>query len=197
MKTFINISAYIFAVSLILSNCGTQENELINGTTIENQLDYGEFNPDAPIEAKILGQFAGLWEAEQTVRKQDGSWSDQKKSSLWKWYYILDGHAVQDDWITVDSLNQKQVAGTNIRIYNAEEKLWYMSWIDRANRKLATFTAINDGDIVIMDGTNAKGRRVRNTFYNIKPNEFDWKQEWTFDEGNSWVEVVNIHSEKK
>jgi len=191
-----NIYLLIIVASIIFLSCRTQEDDSKNRTAAVNKFDFGQLNPDAPIETQLLGQFAGLWAARQSIRQQDGSWSDQKKSSLWRWYYILDGHAVQDDWITMDSLNQQQVVGTNIRIYNADENRWYMSWIDKTNRKLATFTAINDGDKVIMDGTNAKGRRVRNTFYNIKPNEFDWKQEWTFDEGNSWVEVTKIHCEK-
>jgi hypothetical protein len=44
-----------------------------------------------------------------------------------------------------------------------------------------------------MDGTNASGRHIKNTFFNISENEFNWKQEWTFDDGKSWVEVTKIH----
>ena len=61
------------------------------------------------------------------------------------------------------------------------------------NRRLATFTALNENGAVIMDGTNASGRHIKNTFFNISENEFDWKQVWTFDDGKSWVEVTKIH----
>jgi len=149
-----------------------------------------KLNPEAPVETKILGQLAGMWEAEQSFINNDGSWKDEKKHSVWKWYYILDGHAIQDDWITVDSLNNQTIVGTNIRIYNTEENEWHMAWIDKTNRRVAAFTAVNDNGNVIMEGTNAKGRQVRNTFFNITENEFDWKQEWILMrvKAGSWLQ---------
>ncbi|MCG6914063.1 hypothetical protein LJE86_09120, partial [bacterium BMS3Abin03] len=102
-----------------------------------------------------------------------------------------------DDWISIDSLNRRKAVGTNIRIYNSEDKLWYMAWIDKTHRRLATFTATNESGNIVMDGTNSNGRHIHNTFYNIKQDTFDWKQEWTFDEGKSWVEVARIHCVRK
>lgn len=90
-----------------------------------------------------------------------------------------------------------QPVGTNIRIYNAEEKQWHMAWIDKNNRRLATFTAVYEDGKIIMSGRNAQGRQIRNTFYNITSNEFDWQQEWTFDEGKTWVAVSKIHCTRK
>jgi hypothetical protein len=152
-----------------------------------------KLNSNAPWETEFLGKLKGTWNAEQSFVNREGTWGDRKVKAVWKFYYILDGHAIQDDWITIDSLNNKTVSGTNIRIYNAEEKQWYMAWIDKTNRRLATFTAVNDKGSVIMDGTNAKGRHIKNTFFNMTDSEFDWKQEWTFDEGKTWIEVTKIH----
>jgi hypothetical protein len=149
-------------------------------------------NPDAPAETELFGQLVGIWDAEQISMNKDGTWGDPKHS-IWKWYYILDGHAIQDNWITIDSFRNEATVGTNIRIYNFEENRWYMAWIDKTNRTLATFTATNQDGMVIMDGTNAKGRHIRNTFFNISNNEFDWKQEWTFDESKTWIVVTKIH----
>ncbi len=151
-----------------------------------------KLNPDAPSETELLGQLIGTWDAEQTILNSDGTWGEPKNSK-WKWYYILDGHAIQDDWITLDSLNNESIVGTNIRIFNPDENKWYMAWIDKTNRRLATFTALNENGIVKMNGTNAKGRHIKNTFYNFSESEFDWQQEWTFDEGKSWVIVTKIH----
>ena len=121
MKKLYNIQLLIIVLPIILFSCATQDKESNNGAISENPFDFGELNRDAPIETKILGQFVGIWEAEHSIRKQDGSWSDNKTKSFWKWYYILNGHAIQDDWITIDSLGKQQVVGTNIRIYNIEE----------------------------------------------------------------------------
>jgi hypothetical protein len=157
----------------------------------------GRLNPAAPPETEQLGRLVGIWDAEQIKRNRDGSWSDEKSHAEWRWYYILDGHAVQDDWlgveITEDSRKVLNFIGTNIRIYNPEEEQWHMAWIDKTNRRLAGFTAIYNENRVIMTGTNAQGRLVRTTFYHITPDSFNWKQEWTFDDGKSWLEVAKIH----
>jgi len=186
----IKLSLFVFLLILIssLNACNIEQKKSDANKRLETKL-----NPDAPDETESLGQLVGTWDIDQSIINSDGTWGDRKVKAKWKWYYILYGHAIQDDWITFDSLDNEIVTGTNIRIYNSEEKQWYMAWIDKANRRLATFTAVNDNGKVIMDGTNAKGRHIKNTFFNISKNEFDWKQEWTLDEGKTWIVVTKIH----
>ena len=187
MKTLIiDLMSVLFVLTfLFITACNPkQENSSSENTKL---------NPDAPPETAVLGQLVGTWDIDQLIINKDGTWGGRKRHAIWKWYYILDGHAIQDDWILVDSLNNQHVAGTNIRIYNPEEKQWYMAWIDKTVRRLATFTATNDSGTVVMDGHNAKGQRIKNIFYNIKKNEFDWRQDWTFDDGKSWITVTKIH----
>ena len=187
MKTLIRdlMSVFFVLIIIFLTACNSKREN--NSTEIIKQ------NPDAPPETAVLGQLVGTWDIDQLIINKDGNWGERKRHAIWKWYYILDGHAIQDDWILVDSLNNQHVAGTNIRIYNPEEKQWYMAWIDKTVRRLATFTATNDSGTVVMDGHNAKGQRIKNIFYNIKKNEFDWRQDWTFDDGKSWITVTKIH----
>ncbi|MCB0289711.1 MAG: hypothetical protein KDH97_05580 [Calditrichaeota bacterium] len=158
----------------------------------------GEAGLGAPADTVSSGPIApfdrllGTWEVTQSILNQDGSWSVKPQKYRWKFYPILEGEAVQDDWIVVDSTGQETVAGTNIRIFNPEENQWHMAWIDKTVRRTAVFTAKNEDGKVLMEGTNAKGRHIRNTFYNISENSFEWQQEWTFDEGQSWVAVARI-----
>lgn len=183
---------------LFFNSCNTTKESSENKEGNINQFKVGKLSPDAPPETKLMGQLAGAWNAEQTIIGKDGTWSSGRKSKgIWRWYYILDGQAIQDDWISIDSLNRKKAVGTNIRIYNPDDKLWYMAWIDKTHRRLATFTATNDSGNVVMDGTNSNGRHIHNIFYNIKPDTFDWKQEWTFDEGKNWVAVAKIHCTRR
>lgn len=163
----------------------------------QEKFDPGKLNPEAPQETEQFGQLAGIWDAQQTIRNRDGSWSDKTTKAEWRWYYILDGQAIQDDWFSADSANNLQWVGTNIRIYNPDEKQWYMAWIDKTNRKLATFISTYEDGIMTMDGTNAKGRHIKNIFSNLSKESFDWVQQWTFDEGKTWVEVTKIHCTKK
>lgn len=160
-----------------------------------------QIHPDAPRETLTLARLFGIWDAFQVKRNRDGGWSADTTHAEWHWYPILDGHAVQDDWISLGpdtgSTESRQVVGTNIRIYNAEEKQWHMAWIDKTNRRLAIFTATHDGDMIVMNGNNANGRKVRNTFFDISGLSFRWKQEWTFDQGETWVEVARIACRRK
>jgi len=195
---WINLFIVFLAVSLLFFISCNKSGDLSDKEK-ENEDDFqiGKLNPEAPPETKLMGQLAGSWDAEQTIIGKDGTWNGRKSKAIWRWYYILDGHAIQDDWISIDSLNRKKAVGTNIRIYNPDDKLWYMAWIDKTHRRLATFTATNESGNIVMDGTNSNGRHIHNTFYNIKQDTFDWKQEWTFDEGKSWVEVARIHCTRK
>jgi hypothetical protein len=166
------------------------------GATISTS-DRQTLNPDAPPETEALGQLAGRWAVRMEIRDGQGKWHVQDTHREWHWYYILDGHAIQDDLVTIEKAdrNDPQITvGTNIRIYNEEEQLWHMAWIHSGRQRLATFTATNQDDRVVMQGMNDQGREVRNTFFDIRPDSFEWEQRWTFDAGESWVAVARIHA---
>lgn len=154
-------------------------------------------NPNAPPETAQLAPLVGTWEAVRFIRRRDGSWSSPVKA-LWQWYYILDGHAIQDDWgLLDDSTGALQTIGTNLRIYNPTKKHWEMTWIDKSARSVLFFKATEVDGKVIMNGKNAKGQQVRNTFSDITPASFLWQQEWTMDGGNSWFVVVKIECRRR
>jgi hypothetical protein len=89
------------------------------------------------------------------------------------------------------------VVGTNLRIYNSDEEQWHMAWIDTTNRRVATFTATQEGGKIVMTGRNGSGRQVRNTFSNITPQTFDWTQEWTADQGATWFAVAKARCRRQ
>lgn len=145
----------------------------------------------------VMNSLVGEWDAEILSRNRDGSWPEETTRAIWRWCEILDGEALQDDWIKVvegDPGKEPtlQTSGTNIRIHNAEEKLWHMARIDRNFRRLATFTATDQDGTVVMTGHNAQGRMVRITFSRITETTFDWQQEWTMDDGATWFPVASI-----
>lgn len=194
---------FLFGILWLIA-CNKQDQQSRSRTRkvfAEQTFASGSLNPMAPGETEQLGQLVGIWEATKTIRNRDGTWSKQGTKAEWRWYYILYGHAIQDDWLELSRSNDgteiRELVGTNFRIYNPDEKQWHMAWIDKNNRRLATFTAVNEDDKIIMTGHNARGQPVKNTFLNITRDAFDWKQEWTFDRENSWVEVARIHCERK
>ena len=149
---------------------------------------------------KLLDQLIGTWSTKGISRsKTDGQWKKDTTIATWIWYKILQDKAIQDDWYantTPDKLDEAASMGTNIRIFNEEENKWYMGWIDTFNYKLLSFTATETENTLTMEGHDAQGRPIRNVFSNITENSFDWVQQWTFDEGKSWVDVAKIWVER-
>lgn len=150
---------------------------------------------DSIKESSLLNKLMGTWVAKGTNRNKDGSWKTDTTTSTWIWYRILQDKAIQDDWYrntTPDKLEGAKSMGTNIRIYNDKDKKWYMAWIDTYNYKLQTFTATEENGKLTMEGKNVQGRPVRNVFFNATDNSFDWIQQWTFDDGKTWIDVAKI-----
>jgi hypothetical protein len=113
-------------------------------------------NPEAPPELPQLDRLVGIWEATQQVRNRNGSWSKKKTNADLIWYYVLNGHAIQDDWISpaLDKTESgsSRIYGNNIRIYNPAKQQWEMAWIDMKSRKVANFTAVEEDNKIIMSG---------------------------------------------
>ena len=125
--------------------------------------------PDNPKDQKLLDKLIGTWSAKSINRNRtEGNTPANSK------------------------LDEATSMGTNIRIYNEKEQKWYMGWIDTFNYKLLSFTATEKDGKLTMEGHDAQGRPIRNVFFNVTENSFDWAQQWTFDEGKTWVDVAKI-----
>lgn len=139
--------------------------------------------------------FIGTWECRGITKDRDGSWKTDTSHATWVWFELFDGNGIQDIYYAGVKPNQIDTAGkggTNIRIYNEEEDLWYMAWFSTGFKKIEVFTAAGYPDKIVMEGTNAQGRSVRNIFSDISEKRFTWAQYWTFDQGKTWVDVAKI-----
>jgi hypothetical protein len=161
--------------------------------------DAGVLHPGAPPETAQFEQLVGEWEARQVSRRGDGSWSEDTTTASWIWRYTPNGHAIQDDWIvpTVSDSGSARFRGMNIRIYDPEEQIWHIAWVDNRGRKVSVFTARGDSTRIVMTGVDARGRPSHNIFSEITPTSFLWTKEWTFDEGKSQVVVSLIRCVRK
>ena len=155
-------------------------------------------NADAPTETQSLGRLVGKWSVKGESLDQNGNWNSRDQYNEWHWYYILNGHAVQDDWITVvkasDGSDSTVTYGTNIRIYNSDTEEWHMAWIHQDGRTLKTFTAVNETNKIVMNGFAPNGVKQRNTFFDITGNNFEWIQEWAIGGEGAWVTVAKLHA---
>lgn len=152
-------------------------------------------SPQAPAQTSQFGQLVGHWKIADKGLGQDGKWQDGNGAD-WNFYWILNGSAIQDDWIS-PSLSQPEPKsgrqyGTNIRIFNPKKNQWEMAWASNSGQKVDTFTATeNQGEIVMKGFYN--GAETRITFFDIKPKRFSWKME-TQDAKGEWRIIYRIEA---
>lgn len=150
------------------------------------------------LKDSVMSKLIGHWQIEDSSLNQQGEWQVGAGAS-WHFYPILNGHAIQDDWIA-PALDQPEPAtgrqyGTNIRIYNPKEGRWEMAWASVKGQKVDTFTAVEKDRQIIMSGL-FNGQNSRITFFNIQKSSFDWKLE--LEQANkSWTEVYRIKGKRK
>ena len=202
---------YFFSATLlsILISCNydttTLENKLPQANTIDNSLinsneyDYGVINPNAPEQTLEFGQFAGLWDciSKDLVRNEDGTKTWYTNNAIWKWEYILGGHALMNRWWQEDNSPNaitKEYFATGIFIFNPKTNLWEAVIMNSRPHQLSPkFQAsYNDGKIIMHDGTG----NWQVTFFDIKENSFEWKYD-VLTESREWEPISKISAKRK
>jgi hypothetical protein len=156
---------------------------------------------DAPRELQQYGRFVGSWSCQSESAQPDGSWEKMPGKARWSWYYVLDGHAVQDVWYPSPEVPGAAV-GTNLRIYDAAAGVWRMVWATSQQGHFDAFRAIERDGQILMYGDRMKGadfpaHLARITFYNISDKHFDWKYESSGPaDGRQWREVSRISCDR-
>jgi hypothetical protein len=159
-------------------------------------------HPDAPAELQQYGRFVGSWYCQSEARQADGSWQKTPGRATWSWYYVLDGHAIQDVWQPSPEVVPAAAVGTNLRIYDAEAGVWRMVWTTSRQSYFDTFRAIERDGEILMYGERPKtaafaAHLARITFHNIGENHFDWKYESSGPaDGRQWREVARLSCDR-
>lgn len=169
---------------------------LFTGTVLAEK--NHQINPKAPPETHQYAPLLGEWTITDSSLDKQGNWQPGKGAD-WNWYTILDGNAIQDDWITpsLSVESEKRGYGTNIRIYNPAKKMWEQIWVSAGAKKIDSFSATFQDGKIVMRGFYANNES-RITFFNMKENSFDWKLEFQDkDNPDIWKEVYRIHGDRK
>lgn len=151
---------------------------------------------NAPQGVKDMQVLIGDWECTPSNRQEDGTWKESSRRHTWKWYFALNGMAVQDFWFPAEE--SPGAPGTNVRIYDAESDSWFIAWATTRMKRFERISATYDGTEMILTGNvppggpmNEHDRRI--TFYNLSGDHFDWKYEANSEntEGE-WREVARL-----
>lgn len=140
---------------------------------------FGRLNPEAPQQTADFSPMIGICDCKSETRNADQSWG-AATDMTWKFKYIMNGMAVQDETLKSDGLHSG-----SIRQYNADSARWYVHYYSSAfvsatlgswegNRK-------DNGEIVLyreQKAPNGVDGYYRLTFYNISDKGFDWTGAW-------------------
>lgn len=155
---------------------------------------FGSRNPQAPPESAQYEFFIGAWDCATRFMKPDGSGYAEGKAR-WIAYWILDGWAIQDDWIGLKP-DGSESHGTNIRNFNPDAGKWENRWLAAGSPVWKFFESEQVGDTMVMTGGEGKDSRGefidRNIFHDITANSWIWRKDRSYDGGKTWIEGIGF-----
>jgi hypothetical protein len=143
------------------------------------ELPFGKYNPAAPEQLKDYEALIGECKCKSVARKPDQTWAEPV-DMIWRWKYIMNGKAVQDETLKADGRHSG-----SIRQYDKDSLHWNVHYYSSAATpaKLSTWHGNKkDGKIVLYkDHTAPNGTEgfFRLTFYDISKKGYKWVGEWT------------------
>jgi hypothetical protein len=153
--------------------------------------DYGTRNPAAPPEVDQFAFLVGRWHCDFTGNRADGS--VMKGTADWRIRWIIDGHALQDEWTFADENGTVLNHGTMFRTWDAGKGHWTIVEQGSTSPRFHFMTAEKVGETMVMHeeietaGGKIKARRV---FHDITPDSFQWRVDISRDGGTTWQEGV-------
>jgi hypothetical protein len=121
--------------------------------------------------------------------RPDGSFENGRAKSVVK--YILDGYAMQDDYLILDIDDNVVFRGTSIRSYNPRSGKYQIVWIIPGYKGLTDISAEwKDGKLVSTGkGYDYQGDFLeRFEYYDIEDNSYKFKMDRSYDDGKTWIE---------
>ena len=138
---------------------------------------------------KQIDFFIGEWNIEAVDILPDGSFQKNRAKSVVR--YILDGEAIQDDYLLLDNNDTIIFRGTSIRSYNQNTNKYQIVWIMPSHKGITDIVAEwkNNKLISTGKGYDSSGSFLeRFEYYDIKPNSYKFKMDRSYDGGKTWIE---------
>jgi hypothetical protein len=136
-----------------------------------------------------FGRYIGDWKIEDETLAKDGSSWGPGKGARWIFSCVGPGIAIQDYWMASGG-----GFGTNLRTYNPDTGSWEIVWIAGNQNGMMHIGAqqIDNGNIVmnILKPDQDPPRRI--IFFPPDENGWNWVQQWSFDGGDTWIDVYRI-----
>lgn len=140
---------------------------------------YGLRNPEAPAQLDDFKPLIGTCNCSSERKSPDGNWAEPI-DMRWKFKYIMNGTAIQDETLKADGIHSG-----SIRQFNTDSLKWYVHYYTSASvaPTLSSWegTKQDNGKIVLykpQKAPNGMDGFARLTFYDISSSGFRWIGEW-------------------
>lgn len=147
----------------------------------------------------LFGQFVGSWEGTVSGRNPDGSWTTGIGELHFDW--VLEGRAIQDVWIfpkrgTGRGPTPADEYGSTIRFRDPSSGAWAIVWISPVNHAVLVYRGRAEGDEIIVEGTDTRGRPQRWIFSQVTPTSFHWRNLVSDDGGKTWRAIERVDARR-
>lgn len=137
----------------------------------------------------LYGQFVGSWNG--TLRYLDAEGVRRETTAEVHFGWVLEGRAIQDVWIAPSRQGRNDgerllMHGSTFRIYDPQNDLWHITWLDPVKQLRSVMTGRKIGDEIIQEYRADDGKRVQWLFTEITPDSFHWINRDSADDGGSW-----------
>tara|TARA_R110000868_G_scaffold304437_17_gene565295 strand:- start:28142 stop:28711 length:570 start_codon:yes stop_codon:yes gene_type:complete len=147
--------------------------------TISEENPFGKLNPNAPKEVADYDLLIGESQCTSISRAPDQTWNPEIKM-LWRFKYIMNGMAVQDETLKEDGTHSG-----SIRQFNSDSSAWYVHYFSSgsAPSQLPVWngSTIKDGEIILyreQSSPNGLEGFYKIRFFDVKKNSFKWIGAW-------------------
>lgn len=152
-------------------------------------------NPCSVPESKQFDFWMGEWNLTWPAEQMGGTKGELGRgtNSILK---ILDGCIIQEEF----RFPAQNFNGYSVSVYSPAKKLWQQTWVDNQGSYLLFTGEFSDGKMSLKTVPYKRGDKEiisRMVFKNINKISFDWDWQRSEDGGQSWIDVWNIHYEKK
>ncbi|MFY0684302.1 MAG: hypothetical protein JXR20_07110 [Balneola sp.] len=158
---------------------------------------FGKLNPVAFPQTGDYEALIGISTCKSQSRASDGTWNNEV-DMIWKWKYIMNGMAVQDETLKADDLHSG-----SIRQFNADSAKWYVHYYASATAVTSLpvwgGSKTEEGKIVLyrdQKSPNGLDGFYRLTFSEITNESFNWIGEWVNTEETIVYPTWKIKCEK-
>ncbi len=153
-------------------------------------------HPSLGDQAQVFGRLVGTWDCDYGFYAEDGSVRHSAGELRFGW--ILDGHALQDIWITYPKPGSKERGiGTSIRFFDNKAKVWRVVFVSPAYGALIFVQGGVEGERIVFRGVDQEGASVRWSFDKIQADSFIWRGEKSRDGGKTWKLEEEHHMKRR